>query len=150
MRTVAPTGFGQHDPAMTTYSRSHHVDVPADRVYDLVSDVSRLPRYFPQMRSATPTDGDQIHTTAVVDVGDGQGPQEVSGEAWFRTDAAARTVTWGAPGPNDYQGSMTVEESGDQASTVVLEIRTESAHPGIDGDIDATLQRLTQAVSGDS
>lgn len=136
--------------SMTTYSRSHRVDVPADRVYQLVSDVSKLPRYFPQMTSATPTEGDQIHTTAVVDVGDGQGPQEVSGQAWYRTDAAARTVTWGAPGPNDYQGSMIIEEAGDQASTVVLEIRTESAHPGIDDDIDETLDRLTQAVSSDS
>lgn len=127
--------------SMADHERSHPVETDADRVYALLSDVENLPRYFPQITSARPVgDGDAVDTTAVIDP-PGQPEREVEGEAWFRTDAAARRVEWGAQGESDYHGALTVQENG-TGSTVVLTLHSPHDHPGIEQSIDDVLERI--------
>lgn len=126
---------------MADHERSHPVESDASTVYALLSDVTNLPRYFPQITSAKPVDGgDAVDTTAVIDPPD-QPEQEVRGEAWFRTDDDARRVEWGAEGESDYSGTLTVQENG-TGSTVVLTLHTPHEHAGIDDSIDQVLERI--------
>ena len=86
---------------MGDYARSTTVHTDADALFGYLSDVNNLPSYFAAMRSAEPAVGDAVHTVAVVD----GTPRE--GEAWFTTDAEARTIRWGScllytsPSPRD-------------------------------------------------
>ena len=50
-------------------------------------------------------------------------------------------LMWGAEGPNDYHGELTVSPDGDHAR-VDLWIHTENTYPGIDGSIRQTLGRI--------
>lgn len=126
---------------MADHARSHDVETDAQRVYELLSDVRNLPRYFPQITEAHPVgDGDAVDTTAVIDPPD-QPKQEVRGEAWFRTDDAARRIEWGAEGESDYHGSLTVQEKGSGA-TVLLALHSPHDHPGIAESIDDTLATI--------
>jgi uncharacterized membrane protein len=126
---------------MADHERSHPVESDASTVYALLSDVENLPRYFPQITSAHPVgDGDAVDTTAVIDPPD-QPEREVRGEAWFRTDVAARRIEWGAEGESDYSGALTVQENG-TGSTVVLSLHTPHEHEGIEESIDQVLERI--------
>src|SRR5262245_17502037 len=46
------------------HEHTHHVAAPADKVYAALADVSNLPRYVPQLTSATPHDGDHVTVQA--------------------------------------------------------------------------------------
>ena len=88
---------------MHDYEQSVVVAAGADRVFDVVSDLGNLPTYFAHMKSATPADGEVVHTVAEVD------GRETEGDAWFRVDEGARDLRWGAPGPHDYSGKLHVD-----------------------------------------
>lgn len=126
---------------MAEHRREHAVQTDAHRTYELLSDVGNLPRYFPRITSATPVEGgDAVDTTAVIDP-PGEAEREVSGQAWFRTDDAARRIEWGAEGDSDYHGALTVVDAG-AGATVVLELHTPHEHPGIEESIDETLRTI--------
>ncbi len=126
---------------MADYKREHEVETDPGRVYELLSDVSNLPRYFPAITSATVVaGGNAVDTTAVIEP-PGQARREVRGQAWFTADERSRRLEWGSEGDNGYHGALTVLENGTGA-TVVLELHTESSHEGIDGSIDQTLERI--------
>ena len=126
---------------MADHERSHSVETDAARVYELLSDVTNLPRYFPRITSARPVDGgEKVETTAVI-APPGQEERRVEGEAWFRTDDAAKRIEWGAEGESDYRGTLTVEEAG-SGSTVVLTLHTPREHPGLEDAIDETLTKI--------
>lgn len=57
---------------MSDYERTETVDATADALFDYLSDVGNLPDYFERMTSAERGDGEEVHTTAEIDV-DGQG-----------------------------------------------------------------------------
>ena len=126
---------------MADYERTHDVETDAARVYELLSDVTNLPRYFPAITAAEPVDGgDAVQTTAVIDPPD-QPEQEVHGEAWFRTDDDAQRLEWGSEGENDYHGSLTVTPNGSGA-TLTLQLHSETDHEGVDASIDETLEKI--------
>jgi hypothetical protein len=89
------------------HTRSASFDAPADRLFDYLSDIENLPRYFDSMTSAEPAEDDAVRTTANVD------GQKVEGEAWFRVDDDARRIEWGSEGPNDYSGWLRVADGND-------------------------------------
>lgn len=139
-RSAGAGGCDDHR-VMADYKREHEVETNAGRVYELLSDVSNLPRYFPAITSATAVaGGNAVDTTAVIEP-PGQDRREVRGQAWFSTDEQSHRIEWGSEGDNDYRGSLTVHENGTGA-TVVLELHTESSHEGIDASIDETLERI--------
>lgn len=137
----APRRRCDDDHGMADYEREHDVETGAQRVYELLSDVTNLPRFFPGITSATPrAGGNAVDTTAVIEP-PGQDRREVRGEAWFTTDEQARRLEWGSEGENNYHGSLTVAENGSGA-TVKLALHTEASHDGIDDAIDDTLGRI--------
>jgi carbon monoxide dehydrogenase subunit G len=113
--------------------------VPADVLFDYLSDVEHLPEYFPMITSARATGG-AVQTTAVIEP-PGQEKQKVEGEAWFTVADGERRLTWGSEGDNDYHGEISVEPDGD-GSAVTFSLHTEADHDGIDDGIDDTLDRI--------
>lgn len=85
----------------------------------------------------------------MVDLPD-QGTQEVEGTAWFRRDPQNRQLAWGSEGANNYHGRLTVSESGETGSRVVLDMHTESGHEGIEQALDESLAALDRAVHADA
>ncbi|HEX8080012.1 MAG TPA: SRPBCC family protein [Jatrophihabitans sp.] len=102
---------------MADFLTSADVAAPADELFDYLSQVENLPNYFERMTSATDNGDGTISVSA--DLGD----RVVEGEAWFEVDHAARTLSWGSEGPNDYSGQLQV--TGDETSVVEVTLRTE-------------------------
>ncbi len=125
---------------MGDYEHSTTVDTDADALFVYLSDVGNLPSYFSSMRSAEPAGGDAVHTVADVE------GQQVEGEAWFTTDAAARSISWGSEGPNNYKGELKVDESG-SSSRVTVTLHTEHADgDNIERGLDETLAQIKKNV----
>jgi len=59
-------------------------------LFDYLSDVGNLPRYFSRMTSAQPGQGEEVRTTAKMPDG-----TEAQGDAWFRVDQSAQRIAWG-------------------------------------------------------
>lgn len=141
---------------MGTYERTTTVTAPADELFAYLSDVGNLPEYFAAMRQAEPAGraegdvppgSDAVHTVAEVD-----GVRR-EGEAWFKSDADARSISWGSEGPSDYHGELTVGDAGDDpaggSSTVTVRLHTEHVEGGhIEQGLEATLATIKEKVEG--
>lgn len=136
---------------MPTYSRETHLDVDETTAYAYPSDVTNLPKYFPQITQARPTAGDEVETSAVVEQ-PGEEPRTEHGTAWFTADEGAKKVSWGSPGGNDYHGELDFDDAGDAgegACTVRLSLHTEHDYPGIEDSIDETLEAIKSRLTED-
>jgi uncharacterized membrane protein len=125
---------------MGDYEQTTTVSADADALFSYLSDVNNLPEYFAAMRSAEPAEGDAVHTVAEVD-----GVRR-EGEAWFTADAEARSIRWGAQGPNHYSGELEVLGA-DTGSQVTVRLHTDH----VDGDaindgLVETLQHIKSNV----
>ena len=141
---------------MGTYERTTTVTAPADELFAYLSDVHNLPDYFASMRSAEPAGraegevppgSDAVHTVADVD-----GVRR-EGEAWFKSDTEARSISWGSEGPSDYHGDLTVADSGGgsagESSTVTVRLHTENVEGShIERGLEATLATIKERVEG--
>jgi carbon monoxide dehydrogenase subunit G len=139
---------------MGDYERSTTVDASRDELFEYLSKVENLPKYMDRMSSARPVTGDEVEVEAKLDaetLGDdaasGDEQRTVHGEAWFRVDADNRSIAWGAEGPHDYHGEVSV--TGDESSsTVTVRLHTLHEDDHIEDGIDETLaniRRLTGA-----
>lgn len=125
---------------MGDHERSTTVDAEPGVLFDYLSDVENLPRYFAAMRSAEPAGGDQVHTVADVD------GTTREGDAWFVAEADSRTIRWAAPVPHDYSGELAVEGAG-AGSQVTVRLHTEHVDgPAIDRGLDETLATIKRNV----
>ncbi len=125
---------------MGDYERSTTVHADADALFGYLSDVKNLPSYFSSMRSAEPADGDAVHTVAEVD-----GTRR-EGEAWFTTDAEARSIRWGSEGPNHYSGELSVIGA-PEGSRVTVTLHTEHVEgEQIERGLDETLAHIKRNV----
>jgi uncharacterized membrane protein len=121
---------------MAEYQARIDLDANADAVFDYLSDVANLPRYFDRMTSAERGDGEEVRVTADI------GGRSEEGKAWFRVDQQDRTLSWGSEGPNDYHGRLAVTERG-LGTTVAVTLSTERAEGS---DIQAGLERTLRNV----
>ena len=130
---------------MSDYSGTTHVSLAPAALFDYLSDISNLPRYFARMTSAQKGDGDEVLTTAKMPDG-----TEVEGRAYFRVDTSAQRLEWGSEGPSEYSGSLDVAADGD-GSTVSVTLNTSRTHEGdpeVQQGIDETLASIrSQAES---
>ena len=136
---------------MGTYESTTTVEAPPDELFSYLSDVHNLPDYFAAMKSAEPAGkatgdvppgADAVHSVAVVD------GQRAEGEAWFQADAAARSISWGSEGPNDYHGELRVDGDGD-GSRVSVTLHTEHAEGDrIREGLETTLAQIKDRVEG--
>jgi uncharacterized protein YndB with AHSA1/START domain len=131
---------------MTTYTHTAEADVPADALFSFLADPTNLPRYFPQMTSAEPEGGETVHVEAEVH------GHHVEGQAWVRPDAAARTLSWGAEGPDDYHGELEIEEvaPGRSRITVTLHSVREAEGDEVQEGLTQTVAALAQAATADN
>ena len=103
---------------MADFLAKTDVAAPADELFDYLSQIDNLPNYFERMTSVTDNEDGTISVSA--DLGD----RVVEAEAWFEVDPAARTLSWGSEGPNDYTGQLQVTGDGPN-SVVEVTLRTE-------------------------
>lgn len=125
---------------MGDYEHSQDVDAPADRLFDYLSDVGNLPRYFTAMISAEPAGGEAVRVVANLN------GTTREGEALFRVDRERQHLEWGSEGPSNYHGHLDVTgDSSTSAVTVSLHTeRTESDQ--IDQGILDTLSTIKRLV----
>ncbi len=129
---------------MSDYERSTTVEAEADALFDYLSDVGNLPRYFSRMTGAEPAGGEAVHVTAEID--EGGEHKEVGGEAWFRVDDVARTIRWGSEGPNEYRGELEVSGEG-ETSEVTVRLHTMRDEEGeIEPELERTLANVKRLV----
>jgi ribosome-associated toxin RatA of RatAB toxin-antitoxin module len=83
------------------HEHTEHVAAAPDRVYAALADVNNLPHYVPQVTAARRGEGDHVQIEARYE------GKTQHGEAWFRADADARRIEWGAEG-SPYHGSLEV------------------------------------------
>lgn len=99
---------------MADFTGTTTVSVPATALFEYLSDVNNLPKYFARMTSARPGQGEEVTTTAKLADG-----TEVQGNAWFRIDKQAQRIEWGSEGPSAYSGSLDVNADGNGSSVRV-------------------------------
>jgi uncharacterized membrane protein len=121
------------DRASTTLSAA------AQRVLDYLSDINNLPVYFDRMTSATPGDGETVQTTATMPDG-----TETAGEAWFHVDSAAKALSWGSEGPNDYHGQLEVADDGDTSTLSTERTEIDRIQQGLEQTL-TNISRLTHS-----
>ena len=125
---------------MGDYSGTADVGAPAGQLFDYLSDISNLPRYFAAMTSAEPVGQDEVHVVADVN------GVTREGQAWFRVDRERRHLAWGSEGPDNYHGYLDVTGDGATASVTVF-LHTERVDSGdIDHGIASTLAHVKQLV----
>lgn len=131
---------------MTTYTHTAEADIPADTLFSFLADPRNLPRYFPQMTAAEPEGGEQVHVEAEVH------GHHVEGEAWVRPDAAARTLAWGAEGPDDYHGELEIEELAPGRSRITVNLHSvrEAEGDEVQEGLKHTVAALAQAATADN
>jgi len=121
------------DRASTTLSAA------AQRVLDYLSDINNLPAYFDRMTSATLGDGETVQTTATMPDG-----TETAGEAWFHVDSAAKALSWGSEGPNDYHGQLEVADDGDTSTLSTERTEIDRIQQGLEQTL-TNISRLTHS-----
>ncbi len=131
---------------MADYAGVREVEADADSLFEFLSQVDNLPRYFPRITEARPSGDDAVDVTAVI-APPGEEEHAVRSEAWFRVDHDRRQVEWGAEGPNDYRGHLEVTDDGD-SSRVRLTLHTQADHPGIQEGVEETLGTIAGLVEG--
>lgn len=129
---------------MADFTGTTTVDAPERALFDFLSDVRNLPRYFAFLTSAEPGEGEEVHTTATLSDG-----TKVEGSAWFRVDEAQRRIEWGAEGESEYHGHLVVRSSDDIGSEVEVHIHSNRLEAGNDEaqvGIDHTLAQIKLLV----
>jgi uncharacterized membrane protein len=119
------------------------VDASAQKLFDYLSDIGNLPRYFDRMSTAEPGDGDEVHTTATTPDG-----RRVEGEATFKADRETQHLEWGSEGENAYGGFLDIRGEGDSC---VVEVHLHSTRVGdgnaeIQHGIEQTLDQIKRLV----
>ena len=124
---------------MADYSGTTHVSLAPAALFEYLSDVGNLPRYFARMTSARKGDGDEVLTTARMPDG-----TEVEGTAWLTVDRSAQRLEWGSEGPSEYSGSLEVRPSGDgsEVSVTLHTSRSAEGDPEVQQGIDQTLASI--------
>lgn len=126
---------------MGDYSGSTSVSASETDLFDYLSDVGNLPKYFARMTSAAPGDGEEVKTTAKMPDG-----AEVQGNAWFRVDPSAKHIEWGSEGPSDYRGLLDVTADGGGCTVTVSLHTTRGEGAEVEDGIQETLANIKRLV----
>ncbi|MFI9450009.1 SRPBCC family protein [Amycolatopsis sp. NPDC052450] len=131
---------------MTDYRHTATIEMPADDLFAYLREPRNLPHYFPQMSQAEPEGGDTVHVEADVH------GEHVEGEAWLKVDESRRSLRWGAEGPHDYQGELSIEEDGPAASrlTVALHSVRDADDEEVQRGLEETVAALAHTVTAEA
>ena len=95
------------------------IPVAPDRLYRSIAEVGNLSSFIPPLKSVRRTDPEHVEVDAEYE------GHKQHGEAWFRTDDAAKRVEWGSE-DQPYRGWMQVEPDG-EGSKLTLHLTTPHA-----------------------
>src|SRR4051812_29703792 len=107
---AAPTVRHREEDEMPEYQGRLTIDATPDELFEFLSRVENLPKYFSRMTEARSATGDEVHVTAELpaEATDGSGPQKVESDATFSVDADNRAITWGSENEHHYHGELQV------------------------------------------
>jgi carbon monoxide dehydrogenase subunit G len=134
---------------MPEFSRTTTIEATPDQLFEFLSKVENLPKYFTGLTEAHHTTGDEVHVTADPKVTGGEPDTggRIHGEAFFKIDAEQRALTWGAEGEHDYHGELQVSDDGGNAR-VSLHLHTEhDDRERIEYGIEETLSNIEHLVA---
>ena len=133
---------------MPTYERSITIDAQPDELFDFLSKVENLPRYFSGITDAHPATGDEVHVTAQIPPEASPGPdsEEVEAYATFSVDADHKALRWGTDNDHHYHGELQVTPVDDGAR---LSVRLDTEHQSdrIEQGIEDTLRNVAELVA---
>jgi hypothetical protein len=127
---------------MGDFESSTQVVAGEQVLFEYLSDVSNLPKYFARMKKAERTGPEEVDTEAEVN------GRTVGGHAWFRVDQERKHIEWGSEGESGYAGQLDVTGDTNQ-STVTVRLHTERVGDGdqqVVQGIDETLAQIKQLV----
>jgi hypothetical protein len=127
---------------MGDFESSTQVAAGEQVLFEYLSDVSNLPKYFARMKKAERTGPEEVDTEAEVN------GQTVGGHAWFRVDQERKHIEWGSEGESGYAGQLDVTGD-DRQSTVTVRLHTERVGDGdqqVVQGLDQTLAQIKQLV----
>src|SRR4051794_1923308 len=95
---------------MPEYQRSITIDATPDELFDFLSQVENLPKYFARMTEAHPATGDEVRVKAKLpsEATEGEGEETVESYATFSIDADHRAISWGTENEHHYRGELQV------------------------------------------
>jgi hypothetical protein len=129
---------------MADYQRTATVKASPDALFNYLSDIRNLPKYFNSMTSAESAGKDEVHVTARV-----HGKEE-AGNAEFHVDKASRKLRWSSEGPNDYRGELEVSGEGNSSQVAVKLHTTRGEAQEIEAGLQKTLDNIVRLVEQDS
>ena len=104
---------------MSDYSHSIEVNVPADRLFEFVSDIGNLPKYLPTTKAAQPQGEGRVRVQGEAD------GHRYDADGRFEAYAAQRKLQWSSDGEHQYAGRLEVAEMDAQRSRVTVQIHFE-------------------------
>ncbi|GAB3728048.1 SRPBCC family protein [Amycolatopsis oliviviridis] len=131
---------------MSDYRHTATIEMPAADLFAYLREPRNLPRYFPQMSQAELEGGDVVHVEADVH------GERVEGEAWLKVDEGDRTLRWGAQGPHDYQGELSIDDAGPAACrlTVTLHSVRDADDEEVQRGLEETVAALAHKATSES
>lgn len=127
---------------MGNFESSGQVSAGEQVLFEYLSDVSNLPKYFAKMKRAELTGPEEVDTAAEVN------GETREGKAWFRVDQDRKHIEWGSEGESHYSGKLDI--TGDQStSTVTVSLhteRTEGGDPQVQQGLEETIARIKELV----
>jgi uncharacterized protein YndB with AHSA1/START domain len=122
------------------HEHTEHVAATPDRLFAALADVDNLPHYVPQLTTARHAQGDHVQVEARYE------GRTKHGEAWFRTDADARRIEWGAEG-SGYHGSLRIDPDGEGSRLTLFLSTVQGDAP--DREVAGTLEAIRRLVEAD-
>jgi uncharacterized membrane protein len=129
---------------MPDYQQTAKVNASADALFEYLSDIRNLPKYFSRMTSAEEAGPNEIRVSANV-----HGKEE-EGKAGFHVDKAAKKLRWSSEGPNDYHGELEVTGQGNRSQVAVKLHTQRTEREQIEQGLRETLDNIVRLVEQDS
>jgi len=145
MPTAPPGGIVG---GMPDYQRSLTIDADPDELFQFLSKIENLPKYFSRMTQAKNATGDEVRVKAKVPEAEPDNPEQQTVESYanFSVDADNRALHWSSAGEHDYSGELQVTPA-DEGATVSVSLHTEHDSEQINDGIDETLQNVAELVA---
>ncbi len=101
---------------MSEFEHRITVDMPADRVFDFLSEIKNMPRYLPTVRKAEPQGPDRVRMHGVA------ANHAYDNDGYYRVIKEQLRMEWGSDGENLYRGWLRVIPGHDQSKESSAEV----------------------------
>jgi ribosome-associated toxin RatA of RatAB toxin-antitoxin module len=133
---------------MPEYQRSTTIEADPDELFQFLSTIENLPKYFTRLTEAHYATGDTVRVVAQLPPGTTDAADTTTAEsnALFSIDADQRALTWSSENETAYRGALQVVPTGEGAS-IELTLHTHHEGASIEEGIDQTLENVRRLVA---